>query len=75
MATRCKGVVKWFSTEKGYGFIERSGQPDIFVHYTGIRGDGKTRRELFEGQTVEFDAKLGRTDKMEAHDVVVVTGD
>ncbi len=49
-----QGKVKWFSNEKGYGFIEPSGGgADVFVHYTAITGDGY--RSLEEGQEVEFD--------------------
>lgn len=48
------GTVKWFSESKGYGFIEPSeGGKDVFVHYTGIQGDGF--KTLSEGQAVEFD--------------------
>jgi CspA family cold shock protein len=41
------GTVKWFNDEKGFGFIEVSGQPDVFVHYSEIQGTG--RRTLVEG--------------------------
>ena len=51
-----KGIVKWFSNVKGYGFIEY-GDEDIFVHFTGIEKDGY--RTLKEGQTVQFDAIEG----------------
>jgi CspA family cold shock protein len=47
------GTVKWFNEKKGYGFIEMEGQDDIFVHYTGIAGDGF--RTLREGEAVTFD--------------------
>ena len=47
------GHVKWFNESKGYGFIEREGQGDIFVHYSVIEGEGF--RTLKEGQVVEFD--------------------
>lgn len=49
---RLTGKVKWFSRRKGYGFIEREGGDDVFVHFSAIRGDGY--KNLFEGQTVEF---------------------
>jgi CspA family cold shock protein len=47
------GTVKWFSNEKGYGFISRSDGEDVFVHFSAIQGDGY--RTLTEGQEVEFD--------------------
>lgn len=51
------GKVKWFSESKGYGFIATDDGKDIFVHYSGIRGTG--RRNLFEGQDVEFEVVDG----------------
>ena len=50
---REKGVVKWFSTDKGYGFIRREGGDEIFVHHTDIDVDGYAA--LKNGETVEFD--------------------
>ncbi len=48
-----EGKVKWFNESKGFGFIEREGGEDLFVHYSSIQGDGfKTLRE---GQVVEFE--------------------
>ena len=52
------GTVKWFNAEKGYGFIEREGAADVFVHFSAIQGDGY--RSLNEGQRVEFDVAPGR---------------
>ncbi len=52
-----RGKVKWFNENKGYGFIEQDGGPDVFVHYTVIEGDGF--RTLNEGQEVEFEMKEG----------------
>jgi len=47
------GKVKWFNAQKGYGFIEQEGGPDVFVHFSAIKAEGfKTLRE---GQAVEFD--------------------
>lgn len=51
------GKVKWFSAEKGYGFIERDGGDDVFVHFSAIQGDGF--RTLEEGQEVEFEIVEG----------------
>lgn len=50
---REKGVVKWFSTDKGYGFIRRESGEEIFVHHTDIEVDGYA--SLKNGETVEFD--------------------
>lgn len=52
-----RGRVKWFNAEKGYGFIETDGGPDVFVHYTAIQMEGF--RTLEEGQVVEFDTVPG----------------
>jgi len=57
-----QGTVKWFSNEKGYGFIARSDGDDIFVHFTG---DGY--RTLNEGQAVEFDVVDGPKGKQAAN--------
>jgi CspA family cold shock protein len=50
---RITGKVKWFNNAKGYGFIEREGGSDVFVHYSAITGAGF--RSLEEGQAVEFE--------------------
>ena len=52
-----QGTVKWFSNEKGYGFIERSEGEDVFVHHSAITMDGY--RTLTEGQRVEFEVVQG----------------
>ncbi len=52
-----KGKVKWFSNQKGYGFITVDGGKDIFVHHTAIQGDGY--KTLAEGQAVEFEIVQG----------------
>ncbi|MCK1794711.1 cold-shock protein [Streptomyces sp. XM4193] len=52
------GTVKWFNSEKGFGFIAQDGGgPDVFAHYSNIAAQGF--RELFEGQTVNFDVTQG----------------
>jgi cold shock protein len=53
-----EGTVKWFSNEKGYGFIERgNGEPDVFVHFSAINSDGY--KSLTEGQHVSFEVVQG----------------
>jgi CspA family cold shock protein len=52
------GTVKFFNSEKGYGFISREQGDDVFVHYSNIQGGGY--RSLEEGQKVEFDVAPGR---------------
>ncbi|HNQ36090.1 MAG TPA: cold shock domain-containing protein [bacterium] len=56
---RIKGKVKWFNAAKGYGFIEREGGQDVFVHYSAISGEGY--KSLDQGAEVEFD--LVESDK------------
>ncbi len=52
MSDAITGTVKWFNDEKGYGFISREGERDVFVHFRQIVGEG--RKTLKEGQQVEF---------------------
>ncbi len=52
------GTVKWFDDRKGYGFIEQEGGPDVFVHHSGINGDGF--KSLREGDKVSFDIAQGK---------------
>ena len=52
MSEKQTGTVKWFDSAKGYGFIQRDGGKDLFVHFQSIEGTG--HRSLQEGQTVEF---------------------
>lgn len=48
-----RGTVKWFNEKKGFGFIQQEGGPDVFVHFSAIKGDGF--KTLAEGQAVEFE--------------------
>jgi cold shock protein len=67
MATQ--GTVQWFNADKGFGFIERAGGDDVFVHFSAIQGDGY--RSLEDGQRVEFDVAPGRKGE-EAQNVRVI---
>ena len=58
------GTVKWFSDEKGYGFISREDGDDLFVHYSEIQMDGF--KTLAEGQAVEFEITTGQNGKLQA---------
>jgi CspA family cold shock protein len=70
MSERIIGTVKWFNGSKGYGFIEREGGADVFVHFSAIQGDGY--RNLEEGQRVEFTVEQGAKGP-QASNVIVVS--
>ncbi len=53
-----RGKVKWFNGEKGFGFIERDGGEDVFVHFSAIQSEGY--KNLDEGQEVEFEVEQGQ---------------
>ena len=53
-----QGTVKWFNAEKGFGFIEREGGDDVFVHFSAIQGEGF--KTLDEGQEVTFEVEQGQ---------------
>lgn len=61
MAQRIRGVVKWFSAEKGYGFITPDNGPDVFVHYSAIQMNGYKKLEA--GTKVEFEIAEGPKGK------------
>ena len=63
------GKVKWFNAEKGYGFIQREGGKDLFVHFSGIKSEGF--KTLEEGWNVEFDVIQGDRGE-QATNVVLV---
>ena len=69
MAERVQGTVKWFNGTKGYGFLSREGDEDVFVHYSAIQSDGY--RSLEEGQAVEFTVEQGPKG-LQAADVVLI---
>ncbi|PFZ71418.1 cold-shock protein, partial [Bacillus toyonensis] len=53
-----QGKVKWFNADKGFGFIEREGGEDVFVHFSAIQIDGY--KSLDEGQSVRFEVEQGQ---------------
>ena len=65
------GTVKWFNSEKGYGFIESADGPDLFVHHSAILSDGF--RTLDEGDRVEFEVQAGRDGRSQAAEVRKLT--
>ena len=64
------GTVKWFNDAKGYGFIERDGGEDVFVHYSAISGEGY--RSLTQGSIVEFDIEESGDKGPRAENVIIV---
>ncbi len=69
MTERIQGTVKWFNAGKGFGFIERDGGEDVFVHFNAISGDGY--KSLNEGDSVEFLVIEGQKG-LQAQDVIVL---
>ncbi|HAX71358.1 MAG TPA: cold-shock protein [Anaerolineales bacterium] len=70
MSDRIIGTVKWFNGDKGFGFIEREGGADVFVHFSAIQADGY--RSLQEGQKVEFNVEKGPKG-LQAANVTIVS--
>jgi cold shock protein len=67
MRQMAEGTVKWFSAEKGYGFISREDGDDLFVHFREIQEEGF--RTLDEGQKVTFEVTTGQNGKLQASNV------
>lgn len=65
MSQRIRGEVKWFSAEKGYGFIKHNNGKDVFVHFSAINGNGY--RSLEEGEAVEFEITQGAKGEQAAN--------
>ena len=70
MSERVTGTVKWFDVKKGFGFLTREGEKDVFVHYSAIQGDGY--KKLEDGQAVEFSLVEG-SKGLEAADLTIIT--
>ena len=64
-----QGTVKWFNSEKGYGFITTSDGKDVFAHYSAINAEGY--KSLTQGQTVSFDI-VTTDDKVRASNITVI---
>ena len=64
-----EGIVKWFNSSKGYGFIEQEDGPDVFVHHSGINAAGF--KTLNEGDQVTFDIEQGQKGPAAANVTVV----
>ncbi|MBL4573983.1 MAG: cold-shock protein [Gammaproteobacteria bacterium] len=69
MSDKITGTVKWFNENKGFGFIEREGGPDVFAHFSAIQSSGY--KTLTEGQRVEFVVTDGQKGP-QAEEIVAV---
>lgn len=64
-----QGKVKWFNSEKGYGFIENSEGGDVFVHFSAIQGEGF--KSLAEGQSVQYEVVSGNRGPQAANVTII----
>jgi cold shock protein len=69
MSQMTTGIVKWFNAEKGFGFIQQEGGPDVFVHFRNINSSGF--KTLDEGQKVQFTVTQGQKGP-QAEDVTLI---
>ena len=69
MSSKKQGTVKWFSSQKGYGFVTDEGGVDYFAHYSQIKAEGF--KNLQQGQKVEFSPVPGKDGKMKAEEIIV----
>jgi CspA family cold shock protein len=67
--TMAEGKVKWFSEQKGFGFIEQEDGPDVFVHFSAINASGF--KTLKEGDRVTFDIEQGKKGPFAANVIVI----
>jgi len=67
--SKTTGKVKWFDEKKGFGFIERDGGSDVFVHFKAIKSDGF--KTLSDGQAVEFEVEDGQKGPQAANVIVI----
>ena len=64
------GTVAWFNNPKGFGFISLEGHPDVFCHFSAIQSPGY--KSLKEGDKVAFDIVMGKNDRLQAENVVLL---
>ena len=71
MSTMTTGIVKWFNSDKGFGFIEQQSGPDVFVHFKNINSGNSSYKSLDEGQHVQFKVTQGAKGP-QAEEVTVI---
>lgn len=69
MSTTTTGIVKWFNSDKGFGFIEQENGSDVFVHFSNIIGSGY--KSINEGQKVQFSVAQGQKG-LQAEEVTII---